>query len=55
MKLANYRGGRGELQMNRWIMGADLLNDITVTAIALGAVMTFAVIGFVLVFSIPPI
>jgi hypothetical protein len=41
--------------MNRWIMSADLLNDLTVTAVALGAVIMFAAIGFMLVLSIPPI
>ncbi len=39
--------------MNRWIMSADLVTDLTVTATALGAVIAFAVIGFVLVLSMP--
>jgi hypothetical protein len=41
--------------MNRWIMSADLVTDLTVTATALGAVIMFAAIGFVLILSIPPI
>ncbi len=32
--------------MRNWIMTAGHLTDLTVTAIAAGAVITFAVIGF---------
>jgi hypothetical protein len=41
--------------MKRWIMTADHVTDLTVTAAALGAVITFAAIGFMLALMIPQI
>ena len=41
--------------MQRWTMTEDRVTDLKVTAIALGAVMTLAMIGFMLELAMPPI
>jgi hypothetical protein len=41
--------------MKLWILSEDLVTELEVAAIAVGAVMSFAILGFVLTFVVAPI
>ncbi len=41
--------------MKHWTLSEDLLTELEVAAIALGAVMSFAILGFALTYVIAPI
>ena len=41
--------------MKCWTMSENLITDLKVTALALSAVMTFVVLGFIFALAIPPI